>query len=89
MSNPVTLSELDKALDNLVLAEIILPVSEDDITIAKIAERYELDYKVAKKIVKKLVADGKLEFVGKRRVMSNGHVVDVWRLKAKLPLAQT
>jgi predicted transcriptional regulator len=79
--NPVTLSELDKALDALVMAEIIPPIAEDDITIVKICERYEKDHKVAKKIIKKLVADGKLEYVGKRQARSNGRIVDAWKMK--------
>jgi predicted transcriptional regulator len=81
MGNPISLSELDKALDALVLAEIIPPVAEGDITIAKICERYEKDHKVAKKIIKKLVADGKLEHIGKRQARSNGRIVDAWKMK--------
>lgn len=81
MSNPVTLAELDKALDALVMSEIIPYVAEDDITISKVSEKYNIEHKKAKNIIKKLVEDGKLESVGKRVARSNGRIVDAWKMK--------
>jgi transcription initiation factor IIE alpha subunit len=78
--NPVSLSELEKALDALILQDAPLPLADGDITARMVAERAGCEKQKARKMLIKWTADGKAEYIGKRREPS-GQSVDAWRLK--------
>jgi ribosomal protein L32 len=79
MGNPVTLSELEKALD-LLIAEDAPPLLEDtDLTANRVAERARCGFQKASRLLDKWTADGKAEYLGMRRLV-NGHKVKAWRL---------
>jgi hypothetical protein len=80
MGNPVSLSELEKALDNLIMETVSPPLDEGDITVNSLAKRARCHKQKAHEMLKEWTAAGKAEFLGKRRVPS-GHRVDAWRLK--------
>jgi hypothetical protein len=81
MGNPVSLSELEKALDTLI-AEDAPPLLEDtDLTANRVADRAHCGFQKASRLLDKWTADGKAEYIGMRR-QPNGHKVKAWRLKA-------
>ena len=83
--NPVSLSELDAALDELLAQEVPPWLDLQDITIMRLQERAECGPKRARTIINKWVEGGKLEYLGKRRE-TKGHAVDAWRLaERKVP----
>ena len=81
MANPVTVSELEKALDNLLMQDAPPYLADDDITIMRLAHRAGCGSAKAKNMITKWVTEGKLEYIGKRRE-ARGHLVDAWRIKA-------
>lgn len=78
-SNPVTQSELLTALDALILQEVQY-LSEDDITVTRLAERAKWGRIRAKQVIDKWTKEGKLEYLGKRKENKMGKGVDAWRL---------
>jgi hypothetical protein len=82
MDNPVSLSELEKALDDLIMETAAPPLADGDITINSLAKRAHCHTQKAHEMLAEWTAAGKVEFLGKRRVPS-GHRVDAWRLKGK------
>jgi hypothetical protein len=80
MGNPVTLSELEKALDDLLMQEAPPDLLETDITVMRLARRAKCGGAKAKKLLDEWTAAGKVEYIGKRRE-PRGHKLDAWRLK--------
>ena len=80
MANPVTLSELEKALDALILEDIPPMLEDADITVMRLASRAKCSPKFAGDVLAQWAKDGKVEYLGKRREI-RGHKVDAWRLK--------
>jgi hypothetical protein len=81
ITNPVSLSELDKALDSLILQEAPPLLAADDVTIQRLAERAKCGYQKAGRMLEKWTADGRVTFVGQRRDDS-GHKVKAWKVIA-------
>jgi hypothetical protein len=79
MANPVSLSELDKALDALILDEAPPMLEDTDITIMRLVSRAKCSPPKAKRMLDEWTKAGKAEYLGKRREM-RGHKVDAWRL---------
>jgi hypothetical protein len=75
----ITLAELDKALDNLILESRILPLEETDITIGKMQAKLNSGSVRAKRLLDELTAAGKLEYLGER--MDEGHKVRAWQIR--------
>lgn len=82
MMNPVSNTDLLKALDDLILQESPPELSEIDITVSRVKERAKCGDKKAETMIKKWVADGAMEYIGKRRGQ-RGHKIDAWRLVTK------
>lgn len=82
MTNPVSQSDLMKALDDLIMQEAPPPLEDGDITLQILAERAKCGTPKAKVLLKRWEADGKAEYIGKRRE-PRGHKVDAWRLIVK------
>jgi hypothetical protein len=80
MGNPVTLSELEKALDDLITEAAAPPLKETDITMNSLAARAHWHKQKAKAMLQEWTASGKVEYLGLRRAPS-GHKVEAWRLK--------
>jgi hypothetical protein len=80
MTNPVSLSELEKALDDLIMETAAPPIAEGDITVNSLASRAHVHKQKAREMLDEWTAAGKVEYLGKRRVPS-GHRIDAWRLK--------
>jgi transcription initiation factor IIE alpha subunit len=55
-------------------------LADGDITARMVAERANCEKQKARKMLIKWAADGKAEYIGKRREPS-GQSVDAWRLK--------
>jgi DNA-directed RNA polymerase subunit N (RpoN/RPB10) len=79
-SNSVSYFDLAKALDDLILQDAPPPLADDDLTARMVAERAGCEKQKARKMLIKWAADGKAEYIGKRREPS-GQSVDAWRLK--------
>jgi hypothetical protein len=77
--SPVNQSELLKALDDLIMAEAPPELLPDDITLRSLAKRAKCGPTKARTMLEKWVAEGKAEYIGKRREV-RGHAVDAWRL---------
>ncbi len=83
--NPVTQSELLTALDALILSEGT-HLEEGDVTLLRLREHTGWNYVKAKAMIKKWVADGKLEPLGKRQKPGKGgRFIDAWRIKTQPP----
>jgi predicted ArsR family transcriptional regulator len=78
--NPVTPSELSKALDDLVTESLGIPLADDDVTVSRFAAKAGCTWDTARSKVKELEAAGRLEYIGKRRAPS-GKPQDAWRIK--------
>jgi hypothetical protein len=76
--NPVTLTDLERALDNLLI-EAFPPLEETDITIMTMKARLQSSYETAEKRLNELTAAGKLEYLGER--LHKGHKVKAWRIR--------
>jgi hypothetical protein len=79
MGNPISLSELEKALDNLILETASPPLSDGDITVNSLAKRAQCPKRRAKEMLDEWVENGKAEYIGMRRLPS-GSKVDAWKL---------
>jgi hypothetical protein len=77
----VSQSELLRALDDLILQEVPPQLAPDDITIALVAERAQVNDQKAKRMIKRWQADGRVEYLGQRRG-NHGQLTQAWRLKA-------
>jgi hypothetical protein len=80
MTNPVSQSDLARALDDLILQEIPPPLADDEITTTRVADRAKCHHQQARRMIDKWVKEGKVEHVGKRKE-PHGQKVDAWRLK--------
>lgn len=79
-SNPVSQSELIKALDNLILSEGAY-LEENDLTLLRLRQHTGWNYDKAKAMIKKWVTEGKLEPLGKRQKPGKGgRFIDAWRI---------
>lgn len=81
MANPITLTDLGKALDELIMQDAPPMLADDDITVMRLVSRAKVGVVRAKTMLKQWQDAGKVEYVGKRRE-ERGHMVDAWRLKA-------
>lgn len=80
MGNPVTLPELEKALDDLIMQDAPPMLEETDLTIALVASRAKCGNNKAERMLEKWVLEGKVEYLGERR-REDGHKTRAWRLK--------
>jgi hypothetical protein len=80
-NNPVSLSELDKALDELIMQEAPPALEDTDLTKQRVADRARCGFQQAGRMLEKWTAEGKAECIGMRR-QTNGHKVKAWRLVA-------
>lgn len=71
-----------KLLDDLIAEEAPPPLLDDDITVARLAERAKCGHTKATRILERWATEGKVEFIGLRRV-THGNKVKAWRLKGK------
>lgn len=78
--NPVSQSELLTALDALILQEKS-ELSEDDVTIQRLAKRSGWSPAKAKEVIERWVNEDKLEFAGKKRQAKTGRMIYAWKLK--------
>ena len=81
MTNPVSLTDLEAALDALILEDIPPALEPTDITVMRLVARAKCSPVIAKRVLAEWVEAGKVEYLGKRRE-ARGHKVDAWRLKA-------
>jgi rubrerythrin len=79
MDNPVTLSALERALDDLIMQDAPPMLEDTDLTANRVAERAHCGFQKASRLLDKWTADGKAEYLGMRR-QPNGHKVKAWRL---------
>lgn len=79
MANPVTLPELETALDALILEDIPPELDPDDITVSRLVERAKCGTLKANRTLAKWVKAGKVEYIGVRRGPA-GHNVKAWRM---------
>jgi predicted HTH transcriptional regulator len=79
--NPVTLPELEKALDELIMQENSIDLQPGDITINSLAKRSGWNRSRAETVISEWVASGVLETLGQRREPERGQKVAAWRLK--------
>lgn len=79
MGNPVSLSELENALDSLLMQDAPPQLADDDITVMRLARRAKCGPLKASRLLDEWTAVGKVEFVGVRRE-PHGHKVKAWRL---------
>lgn len=79
MDNPVTLPELQSALDDLIAETFCPPLEPDDITIMGLHDKAGCTWDTAKKTLKEWQEAGKVEYLGKRRSPS-GKKLDAWRM---------
>jgi hypothetical protein len=77
--NPVSQSELAKALDDLILQDTPPPLAADEFTAGMIAKIAKCHNQQARRRIARWIAEGKAEYVGKRRE-PRGQSVDAWRL---------
>lgn len=80
MNNPVSLQELEKALDDLIMQDAPAALEEADITIMRLARRAKIGTVRARSMLEEWTKAGKVEYIGKRRE-ERGHRVDAWKLK--------
>ena len=80
MDDLVTVTDLQAALDALLMQDAPPYLADDDITIMRLAHRAGCCSAKAKSMITKWVTEGKLEYIGKRRE-ERGHSLDAWRLK--------
>jgi hypothetical protein len=80
MANPVNLSELNKALDDLIMQDAPPVLEDTDLTVQRLAARAKCGSVKAKRLLADWTEAGKVEYLGKRR-NTQGHNVDGWRLK--------
>lgn len=81
MDNPVTQSDLLKALDSLILAEEQNKLEDDDITVSRLSNKTGWNRRKAQKIIGEWESAGKLEFIGERREPLRGSMVKAWKVK--------
>ena len=81
MTNPVTQSELMKALDDLIFQEDKLDLLPDDITVCGLTKKTGWNQRRVVKVIAEWVEKGILEPLGERREPKRGHMVEAWRLK--------
>lgn len=79
MANPISQSELMKALDELILQEKPL-LQDDDLTVNRLMERAKWNRAKAKIMIKKWQEEGKIEYLGKKAA-THGRFTDAWRVK--------
>jgi hypothetical protein len=79
--NPVPLSDLERALDNLLLADAPPYLADDDITVMRLVARAKCSPNKAKRLLGEWEAAGKVEYIGERRE-PRGHSVKAWKVKA-------
>jgi hypothetical protein len=82
MANPVALSELERALDELLLQDTTPRLADGDFTVAMIAEHAGCSWGKARRIAARLETQGKLKPLGKRSD-ANGRLVLAWRIREK------
>jgi len=80
-SNPVSSFELSKALDALILQEIIPNLELSDITAPRVSEKAKCHHQRAMSMIKRWESEGRIEYIGVRRD-ENGHKSKAWRMKA-------
>lgn len=83
MANSVTLSELEKALDALLLQDAPPMLDDDDLTVQRLAARAKCGSLKARRMLKEWTEAGRVEHIGKRRE-PHGHTVDAWKVKGKV-----
>lgn len=77
-SNPVTIPDLQAALDALILRDCPPALEPDDITLARLKERAKCNHKTAEAMIAKWVKAGEAVSIGKRR--NGSRTVEAWRL---------
>ncbi len=82
MTNPVSPSDLMKALDDLILRDAPPELAETDITVMSLAKRANIGAPKAKELLDQWVQSGEAEYIGERRGV-RGHKVQAWRLVVK------
>ena len=80
MANPITVSDLQKALDDLIMQDAPPVLEDTDLTVQRLAARAKCGSIKAKRLLLEWTDAGKAEHLGKRR-NSQGHSVEAWRLK--------
>lgn len=80
-SSTVTLSELEKALDDLILQENALDLQPGDITVNLLARRSGWSRSRTETTLAEWEARGIIEPLGDRREPERGQKVAAWRLK--------
>ena len=65
-------------LDELIAADVMPQLEEDDLTIVRVQEKAGVGYNTAKRLLEKWTKEGKVVFIGKRR--NKAAVVDAWRI---------
>ena len=78
----VTLSDLEKALDDLITGSFPQPLAEDEFTITMVQNKAGCNWNTAKRKIEGWVTAGIAEAVGKRRT-KRGNFVDAWKLVKK------
>lgn len=79
--NPVSLPDLQKALDDLILDAFPMQLEPGDVTIMRYKIARKCSYETAQRELDELTEAGKLEFLGER--LSHGHKVKAWRIKER------
>jgi hypothetical protein len=79
MTNPVTVTDLQAALDALLMQDAPPMLEDTDITVMRVARHAKCGSAKAKSMITKWVTEGKLEYIGKRRE-ERGHSLDAWRI---------
>ncbi len=78
--NPVSQSDLLKALDALILQESET-LEEADITISRLVKRAKCGKQKAQSMIDKWLSEKKIEPLGKRReATKGGRMVEAWRV---------
>jgi hypothetical protein len=81
VANPVSLSDLDKALDDLIMQDAPPPLEDTDITVMRLARRAKVGTVRATSMLESWAAAGKVESIGERRD-ARGHKVKAWKVIA-------
>jgi hypothetical protein len=80
-NSPVSLSELEKALDDLLMYDAPPYLADDDITVMRLVRHAKYGPNKARRMLNDWTEAGKVEYIGKRRE-PRGHMVDAWRVKS-------
>lgn len=68
-------------LDELIAADVMPQLEEDDLTIVRVQEKAGVGYNTAKRLLEKWTKEGKVVSIGKRR--NKAAVMSAWRLVEK------